>query len=356
MKIAIDVSAVIYKSGVSQSVEKLVKAILEIDKENEYIFFGGSLRRIPDLKKFSLGLKGNFKIKFFPIPPTLADVLWNRLAFPKIEAFIGRHDVFHSSDWSCPPSNSFKVTTIHDLAPIKFPKLHAPNVVAAHKRRLIRVKKEVDRIIVPSSATKNDLVEMGFDHTKIRVIPWASVFKPVNKKAVDKVKNKYKIDRNYLLSIGVNPRKNTERIIEAFNRVRAGEELKLVIVGTEHMKVKEERNVRFVGNITDEENAALHTGASALIFPSLYEGFGMPILDAYNCGIPVVTSNLSSMPEIAGDAAFLVDPYDVDSIAKGISEVLAKRKTFVKKGYARAKKFTWEDTARKTIGVYKESL
>jgi glycosyltransferase involved in cell wall biosynthesis len=113
--------------------------------------------------------------------------------------------------------------------------------------------------------------------------------------------------------------------------------------------------VRYLGPVSDEDLAALYTGAEVLVFPSLYEGFGLPILDAFACGCPVVTSNLSSMPEVAGDAAVLVDPYDVNSIADGIEKALRWRKGLIEKGSKWVKQFSWIKTAAETLKTYKEA-
>lgn len=293
--------------------------------------------------------------KVFLIPPTLADFIWNRLHVLSIEKLIGKVDVFHSSDWTQPPTKAFKITTIHDLIPLKFPKYIHPKIVSVHKRRLEWVKKEVDRIIVPSGTTKEDLLLLGIAEEKIRVIPEAPVHSLSSRKEVDEVKRKYKIRTKYLLAVGLSPYKNTERIIKAFDLVGGGKDLKLVLVGRPNfVDIKERRGIVFVGSVSDAELSALYTGAEALVFPSLYEGFGIPILDAFNCRTPVVTSNLSSMPEVAGNAAVLVDPYDVNLIAGGIEKVLRGKKGFVDKGNRRVKDFSWEKTAVETVKVYKE--
>ncbi|KKU70327.1 MAG: Glycosyl transferase group 1, partial [Candidatus Woesebacteria bacterium GW2011_GWD1_47_21] len=178
MKIGIDISSVIYGTGVSHYTEKLVENLLTIDKDNRYKLFGGSLRRMGELDSFVGSLSGSFESKILPIPPTLADLIWNRLHLLPIEKLIGAVDVFHSSDWTQPPAKAFKVTTIHDLAPIRFPKLTHPKIYAAHKKRLEWVKKEADRIIVPSEATKKEMESYGFDTGNVRVIPEASYIQP----------------------------------------------------------------------------------------------------------------------------------------------------------------------------------
>lgn len=356
MKIGIDISSVIYGTGVSHYTEKLVENLLKIDKDNSYKLFGGSLRRRGELNSFIGSLSGSFKSKIFPIPPTLADLVWNRLHILPIEKLIGDINVFHSSDWTQPPAKAFKVTTIHDLAPIRFPKLTHPKIHSAHKRRLEWVKKEADRIIVPSEATKKDMESYGFKTGKVRVIPEASVIKPVAFTDVARIKQKYNITGKYLLSIGTNPRKNIGRIIKAFDLVRAGEDLKLVVIVTPKFEVEQRRGLRLVTDkLNQKELAAFYTGAEVLVYPSLYEGFGLPILDSFACGVPVVTSNLSSMVEVAGSAAVLVDPYEVESIVEGIRKALRGKIGLSRKGMARVSKFSWESTAIKTLEVYKEA-
>jgi glycosyltransferase involved in cell wall biosynthesis len=173
---------------------------------------------------------------------------------------------------------------------------------------------------------------------------------------VDKIKRKYNLQGDYVIGIGVSQLKNTKRIIEAFHLARAGEDVKLVLVGRPiNIEITEQRNVRILGYVPQNDLAALLTGSRALVFASIYEGYGIPILDAFACGVPVVTSNVSSMPEIAGDAAILVDPYDVNSIANGIMDALRGPKGLVEKGFDRVKEFSWEKTAKMTLDVYREA-
>ena len=218
MKIAIDISSVIYGTGVSVYTKNLVKNILKIDHNNDYILFGGSLRRNLELKSFLSTFKGkSMQGKVFLLPPTLADIIWNKLHIINIEKLIGKVDVFHSSDWSQPPSKAFNVTTVHDLVPLKFPKLSDPKIVLTHQARMNWVIKEVKRVIVPSIATATDVEELGIESKKIRVIP-ESVdprIKPTNLNEIKNLKRKYRISGKYLLAVGANPRKNTENIISA---------------------------------------------------------------------------------------------------------------------------------------------
>jgi len=358
MKIAIDISQTVYDTGVSKYTIELVNNLLMIDKKNEYVLFGNSFRSFQKLKNISKKLLvANKSVeKIYPLPPLITEVLWNRIHF-SVDSLIGKVDVFHSSDWTQPRSKALKVTTVHDLAPIKFPKLHHPKIVSVIKRKLELVKKEVDQIIAVSQATKDDLVHFGINASRITVIheSFVNTKNIATKSAIKKVSKKYHLGDNYLLSVGVGLRKNTTRIIKAFEKMRSGENLKLVIVGSHNQK-EEIRGVRFTGHVDNDELQVLYYGAKALVFPSIYEGFGIPILDGFNAGIPVVTSNLSSMKEVAGSAAILVDPYKVESIKNGIVKALELSVEYKKKGKERVKEFSWAKTAAMTLAVYEKAV
>lgn len=357
MRVAIDISQIVYGTGVSVYTKNLVENLLRTDKKNEYILFAGSLRRKKDvLSTFPTA-------KVFPIPPTVADLLWNRLHIFPIEKLIGKIDVFHTSDWSEPPSSAFKVTTVHDLAPFLYPNLFPRdmirNVVDAHKRRLSWVREESRRVIVPTFATKNDLVKLGFKEEIIRVIPESisEEFRKLSETQTTEILRKYKIFGDYVLSVGLDARKNTERIIKAFEHTSAGKDFKIVFVGSpKYMKISESRNIRILGKVDQEDLVGLYSGAKALIYPSLYEGFGLPILEAFACECPVVTSDISSMAEVAGNSAALVDPNSIESISDGIEKVVRGPKNYIEKGLRRVKDFSWEKTAKMTLEVYRESL
>lgn len=347
MKIAIDISQIIYGTGVSVYTYELVSNLMKIDHENEYKLFGGSIRRRKDLIKYTQNI--------ISLSPTLADFVWNRLHILNVEKFIGPIDVLHSSDWSQPPTRAFKVTTVHDLAPLKFPKETPKKIVEVHKRRLYWVLKECDRIIVPTNSIKDDLLEIGAPEDKIRVI-YEGVNNKFQKQEEDKineVKKKFAIHDDYILSVGTGARKNTPKIIEAYQKLKT-KNLKLIIVGGRE-KHFETRGVSSIGFISDPDLISLYSGAKSLVYPSLYEGFGLPILQAYACGTPVVTSNIGSMKEIAANAAILVDPNDVNSIATGIDKAVNSPKTLSKLGFKRVKEFSWEKCAVETKKVYQEA-
>ena len=358
MKIAIDISQVVYDTGVSHYTRNLVKSLLEIDNVNNYLLLGGSFRQKKKIIDFFTSLKKHsFERKLIPFPPSLADIIWNRLHILPIEAITGKIDVFHSSDWSQPPASAFKVTTVHDLVPLIYPQLSHPKVVSAHKARFNWLKSEVDAIIVPSEATEVDLVNFGIKADKIAVIPEAPdpIFKHESKARIEEVKKKYRIVGKYLLAVGITPRKNTERIIEAYAEIRKEMDIDLVIIGHSYINVEAEQGIILPGLVDFEDIPALYSGAQALVYPSLFEGYGLPILEAFACKTPVVTSNQGSLKEVAQDAAILVNPTSVKSIIFGINEALVEKENIIAKGVKRVKMFNWVKTAEMTLNIYKKA-
>ncbi len=351
MKVAIDISQIVYGTGVSVYTKELIRALLSVDKEVSFVLFGGSIRRLPELKEFVSTLTGNFTTKLFPFSPTMADFVWNRLHTLPIEQLIGDVDVVHSSDWAEPSTRrALKVTTIHDLAPFKFPNETSQNVRDVHERKLAHVRAESQAIIVPSKATREDAIEMGFDATKIHVIYEAvsKNFAVQSSTSLVDLKKRFDISGTYILAIGTAKRKNNDRLIAAYKEL--GQVDHLVIVGNGETKA----GVIYTGRVSEEELIALYAKAQALAYVSLYEGFGLPILEAFRIGTPVVTSNVGSMKEVSGGAAVLVDPMDTTDIAKGISQAIQSRKKLVKMGFEREKQFSWERAARETLRVYKQ--
>jgi glycosyltransferase involved in cell wall biosynthesis len=362
MKIGIDVSQVVYGTGVSRYTKNLVEELLLLDSKDQFVFFGGALRRQHEMRDYLRSLKHPTIGKVFaPMSPRMADFIWNRVHRLHIEKLIGKVDVFHSSDWTQPPSRAFNVTTVHDLAPLKFPKLTSKRIVETHKQRLEWVRKEVDRIIVPSQSIMDGLIKMHFDKEKIRVIHEAAdrMYKPASKYEMELFKVKYNIKKNYLLAVGVNARKNLERTIAAFKKIQKDIPIELLVIGNvpkEWGQRQVDNGVRFLGHVDEKDMPAFYTGAAALVYPSLYEGFGLPILESFACKTPVVTSDRGSMAEIGKGASVLVDPESVESIVKGITSVLSDRNNYVLKGMKRVKDYSWKKAAIETLGVYKESL
>lgn len=364
MKIGIDISPIIYETGVSWYTKNLVKELLKVDKTDEFILFGGSLRRLKDLKlafdNCRATVRGSCRLRLFPLPPIFMNAVWNRLhAFP-IEWLIGNVDVFHSSDWTQPPTKAYKVATIHDLSPLRFPEMTHPKIVTAHKARLKWVAKEVDKIIAVSEFTKKEIIEL-LDISPNRIVVIHEAPDPdmvsVDKQRAEQVRNKFGIAGDYLLVVGADTRKNIPAIIQAFSKLRKSmTRILLVIAGRPWGKIPGVDGVITLGHVGRQDLAALYSGAQVLVYTSLYEGFGLPILEAMQIGCPVVTSNISSMPEVAGDAAILIDPRVPAKIADGIEKVLSDRKKWIERGKKHIKQFSWEKTAKQTLKVYKREL
>jgi len=375
MKIGIDISQIVYGTGVSNYTKSLVSTLFTLDKKNKYVLFGGSLRQRETLRNFTNKFvdNRNLKVCLTPISPRIADFIWNRIHRIPIDFLIGRMDVFHSSDWTQPPTKAAKVTTIHDLVPLKFPETLPKVIITAHINRLKWVKKECDLIIAVSESTKKDIIELlDIPSKKIKVIYEASHehidpnVQP-NSKSVQKVFKKYNIRGPFFLSVAtLEPRKNISRVLEAM--INLPKSVQLVLVGKLGWGAKEiiqmikklnlSERVVLTDYVSGDELALLYKNAIALIYVSLYEGFGLSVLTALASGLPVVTSNVSSLPEVGGEAVVYVDPNDVDDIRRGIERVFnfspEVRQEIITKGLAQAKKFSWEKTARETLKVYEE--
>ncbi len=381
MKIGIDISQLAFPgTGVASYTENLVRELLKNDQDNRYVLFGSSLRRKKVLENFTRSLSGgNCSEKLFGFPPSFLETLWNRLHVLPLERLIGGVDVFHSSDWIQPPTGARKVTTVHDLVVYKYPQsshaktqfrtdVFAPsaNIVAVQKRRLRWVKNECDLIIADSLATKKDLREiLNIPEEKVRVIYLAAgrEFTPKPLAEVEAVRKKYRLENKYFLCIGTRePRKNLDRVGEAFRQLETGG-VDLVWGGnygwgSVNKVNKNNKTIKMLGFVPQEDLPALYSGAAAFVYPSLYEGFGVPVLEAMACGCPVITSNTGSLPEVGADAAFYVNPEDLGEIAEKMSQILRlgnrEREDRKTAGLRQAGNFSWAKTARETLKVYEE--
>lgn len=370
MRIGIDISQVVYQTGVSNYTSNLVENLLKIDEKNTYILFGSSLRALNKLKKFASSLEKypNVEIRLTRLPPLVLDFLWNRLHVFPIERFIGDIDIFHSSDWVQPPINSpqtLRVTTVHDMIVYLFPSQTHPKILRTQKRRLSRVEKDADLIIADSQTTKDDLTKfLHVDEEKIRVIYLSASqdFKPQTETKIDEILEKYKISKPYILSVATQePRKNIQKLLDVFSQIHTKRpDFNLVLTGKYGWGpgFRTGENVSWTGFVPYEDLVALYSGCRVFVYPSLYEGFGLPILEAMACGAPVVTSNNSSMAEIAKDAAILVDPRSEPQLTKAIEMILdlnlENYQKMVRASLDRARKYSWAKTARETLKAYEE--
>jgi glycosyltransferase involved in cell wall biosynthesis len=275
------------------------------------------------------------------------DVYWYPLALPRA-ARKRRVDILHCPTFRAPLSTAMPlVVTVHDLAVLRHPGMF--NQWSRHYSRLAvpRVAQAARLVIAVSEFTRRELVELlRVPEERIRVIPnaVAAPFAPEGPR----------VEGDYVLAVGtLEPRKNLARVVEAAKQI--GAELRVVGARGWGTVGVNGAGVRWLGFVDDDELAALYRGARAVAYPSLYEGFGIPVLEAMACGAPVVTSAGGATEEVAGNAAVLVDPRDTTAIATGIEEAAARASELREKGLARAREYSWDDVARRTRAVYEEA-
>ncbi len=371
MKIAIDIRPLRdVMTGIGRYLYKLVDALSEQDKHNEYLLFWSNLT-IPPPK--SLPKTKNMRVISYRIPGKAITALWAYTSFPQIETFTGPIDVFHAPCFQVPPAGrAARVFTIHDLIPITNPELAIPSSVRHFRPRAKHYAKRADIIVAISKATARDIINyLDVPEEKISVIYQGTTFlpKPSGVKMAE-VRKKYALSPNYILFVSrLDPRKNIARLLKAFEISGLSSDWELVIAGPKGWRMEEtnriwnsltcKSQIRRLNYIEDEELSALYGGAAFLAFPSLMEGFGLPILEAMSVGCPVLTSNVSSMPEVGGGAALYVDPFSVESISAGLIKLAndsALRSKLSQLGYHQAAKFTWDKTASQMIEVYKKAF
>lgn len=363
MKIGIDISQLVYKgTGVARYVEHLVSKLVEIDDKNEYILFGNSLRKKNILDVYyNKNLKINPRVnkKIIPLPQTFMEILWNKLHIIPIENFIGKVDLFHTSDWVEPPAKAKKVTTIHDFLVFKYPELFPQDLVETQKRRVSWVINEAEIILVDSESTKKDGYELLSVPKEKMVVVYPGIsanFKPASNAEIKRINSKYRISKPYLLSVGTRePRKNVDRIIAAFKTFEKKLDMELIIVGNlgwGYERNPNDERIKLLGFVPDEDLPVLYSGASCFIYPSLYEGFGFPVLEALACGTKVVTARGGSLAEVGNSYCTYVDPENTESIAEGIKKALVVKTPEGAVSWAHS--FKWERTAKEVLDIYQK--
>ena len=288
--------------------------------------------------------------------------------------YLSHWDFFWTPGTFLLPVRCSIVGTIFDLTTIIYPEFHKRKVIEHQEKAFHYFKENASLIIAISENTKMDIMKyLHIPEEKIRTI-YCGVGDEFRKiEDVRVLKSRLKgigVGYPYILYLGtLEPRKNVERLIEAFIQLKKGKRIdeKLVISGIQGWGYQSifdkvassgiEKEVIFTGFGPNEFLPFLYNGASAFVYPSFYEGFGLPVLEAMACGVPVVTSNVSSLPEVAGNATILINPYSVDELADGIWRILSDeelRNQCIKKGIERAKSFTWERCAKNTLDVFNE--
>lgn len=362
-------------AGVGHYTYYLVKHCLEVDRTNEYVlFFDHRVRESPFPEA------PNVRFCFFPFfqLKKYLPFAYSHIFLPFI---IQRHhcDVFHGPANVIPIGyHGRSVVTVHDLAIYRNPSWFPSGQNFSTKTLIPKSLQRANRIIAVSESTKKDIQKFfHIPSSKIRVIVEGVEQSDLGGNEIDpRPIQRFDIQKPYILFIGtLEPRKNLERLVRSFAILKDDSEiakqfpnLSLVLAGLRGLGIEDLLaairnnpwwdNIHVLGYVSHDEKSALFANASVFAFPSLWEGFGLPILEAMNAGVPVLTSKVSAIPEVAKDAAFFIDPNDIKDISRGLKKVLSPsplRKDLIERGYLRAKKFQWEDIARQTIAVYRET-
>ncbi len=373
MRIGIDfTSAVRERAGIGRYARELIRALARCDHANAYALF---VPRDARAELLRYDWPSNFSIRRAPLTERYLAALWHRARAPlPVEAFIGKVDVFYSPDFLLPPTRARrKIVTVHDLSYVRVPECFPAPLLNYLNRAVPPSVARADLVLADAASTQRDLAEVyGVSLDKIKVL-YSGVdarFRPnVGEDAKARVRELTR-GKPYLLSVStIQPRKNYARLIEAFAGIANSElrivnsqflirDLQLMIAGgkgwmyddvyasVERLNLRD--RVLFADFVSDDDLPALYAGTTLFVYPSLYEGFGLPVTEAMACGAPVVSSNASSLPEVAGDAALYFDPRDVDAMTDAMLRALADdalRADLRAKGFAQAKKFSWEKAA-----------
>lgn len=375
MKIAFDFNPILVNrfSGFYAFGTGLLQGFEGLEEKPEFLLFHS--RRFSEQAKFVKERLGHWaQLRATSIKMRWLENLWRYSNYPKLQHFTGEFDIYHCSHHLMPPTkNKPRILTIYDLRRYKMPELYQKSKLHLFESAL----KRANHIIAISEATKKDLCRVfEIPDEKVDVIYMAvsDSFKPVPESEKQKIKKQLAEEigtqlENYLVVFSSpDKRKNIPRTIEAFLLAQSHlpDKFKLVIVGN---LPKDDEISKSIAS-SEVANSIIVTGpveqiqdllccAKGLVFTSLYEGFGIPILEAFACGVPVITSNCSSMPEVAGDAALYADPYSIDSIAQAIVKVCSEAETrerLINSGLRRNQEFSWQRTATKVLKVYKKFL
>ncbi len=364
MKIAIDGRALTVKkpAGKEKFVINILKELFRIDKSHHYILYLN--------QNFDKELPPNFSQKIIKAP----NIFWH--FFVVFDLIFERPDLFFAPvSYIIPVLNFFSrnIIVIHDLCVFLSIKTGVNLKTKIIEKMFLKpALRNSQKIVTVSNSTKQDVIRyFKISSQKISVIYHGSPQGTQLASNPEKILTKYNLPNNFILFIGtLEPRKNLVRLIEAYHLLNQKSKIKnqkLVIVGKKGWfyqeifnKVKElklENEIIFTGYVPDEDLPYLYKAATCFVYPSLYEGFGLPPLEAMACGCPVITSNLSSLPEVVGEAAILVNPYNIDEITAALEKILTDeslRQNLKERGFKQAQKFSWQKTALKILKILNE--
>ncbi len=372
MRIAYDATSIPrLMAGAGVYTDNLLRALARVDGDNEYVVFART-----DAFDALARERPNFRVVRVGAGSRAMRLVWEQLVLP-VQLRAQAVNVVHSPHHTAPLLNigGQRVVTFHDLTFFILPERYPRRRLYYFRAVSWASAKAASLLICPSLAARDDIIRiLHAPPDKVRPIAEAAApaFRVFEDPApVEALRRKYLLPERFILSVGsLEPGKNRTTLLKAFAELRRrGVAQKLVVAGQRAWKygadfhLAEELGLKghvvFTGYVPPEEMPALYNAADAFAFPSLYEGFGLPVLEAMACGVPVVTSNVSSLPEVAGDAALLVDPRDPAALCDALERLLkddSVRTDMRRRGLARASTFSWEKAARKTINVYREAL
>lgn len=365
-------------TGIGNYIANLLAGLAAVDRDNQYIlypYFPECFpRRVKDMTQF-VPPQDNFSLWGAGRSELLVKLLWFKLKLPQ-PWFLAKPAVTHSTNLAGPRLTHGKlVVTVHDLSFCRQPQWHKQANNEFSLRALTNAVANADLLIAPSTFTALELVELyPATRGRVRVVPEAvlPVYRPATDPApVREVLTRHGLERPYLLFVGtLEPRKNLVRLLKAYERLVAGgqEEFDLVLAGgtgwkagpieeaLSHSPVRE--RIRRLGYVPGPDLPALYQGAWALVYPSLYEGFGLPVLEALACGVPVVTSAAASLPEVGGDAALYLDPEDPEQLLDALERITGQpglREDLAAKTLSQAGRFSQKAMGRAALAVYREA-
>lgn len=371
MTIAYDVSFLQKeKTGIGIYILNLIKHILAVDKTSHYVLFGSSFSL--DVEKINSLRTENVSLKLYRVPGAAKRFLWNDLNL-NIDFLIGNYDLFHSTEgFVLPATRKIRVVTVHSVAARIMPRFFTSGILRDNKY-LGKVVKYADAVITVSESSKIDLMRL-FDIKEDRIhvhhIGRDVDFQRVTDQSLlAAIRSRYRLPEKFFLFVGtIHPAKNLGGLIDAFELMikRTACDYKLVVIGNYGWMYKTARSKlericgsgfgMYLGYVDNKALPAIYTLAKALVFPSFYESFGIPILEAMSCGIPVVCSRNSAMPEVAGNAAIYVNPYDISGIAEAMLTMIQDEDLYSElsnQALHRSKLFSWDETAKKTLSLYR---
>lgn len=375
MRIGIDITAAVTQGGgIGRYTRELIYALVKADKENEYHLFSA---RQPQTLPVPDPVPNGENVSYHqaPLDERWLYRLWYRLRLPlPVQLATGPLDLFHSPDFVLPPVRDSipTILTVHDLSFVHYPDTFTPALVNYLNSVVPWSVARATHILADSQATKEDLINIWRVAAEKVTVLYSGVsgrFQPVtDQKQLAAVRQKYDLGRApYLVSVStLQPRKNFQMLIQAFKPVAEQQPHNLVIAGgkgwlyeemmSEVQKQGLEGRVKFIGFVADGDLPALYSEASLMVFPSLYEGFGLPLLEAMACGVPVLSSNASCLPEVAGEAAVLLSPTEQEAWSQTMNGLLSnpgQRARMVAAGFLQARKFRWKKAAGELLEVYR---